>query len=64
MNAGKQLLPCGATVPSLGLSNKAVYSNELELTAKSKTVSWGQDDDEELYFAPQELSGNILLCEY
>lgn len=52
---GKHLLPCGATVPNLGLSNKAVYMNELELTKDKKTTTRSLDDDE-VYFMPQEMS--------
>ena len=56
--SAKTYLPCGATVPNLGLSNKAVYRNEIETTREEKTLSKVQDDDE-MYFRPQELSGKI-----
>lgn len=51
----KSFLPCGATVPNLGLSNKAVYWNEVEITKEKKSGSKGQDDDE-MYFTPQVLN--------
>lgn len=46
----------GASVPALGLSNKAVYSSD---SKSLRTESKGNNDYSESYFAPQILTG---LC--
>lgn len=48
-------LPTGASVPVLGLSNKAVFQNEIEQTPVEKHVKDQYDDNS--YFTAQHLSG-------
>ena len=50
----------GASVPSLGLSNKAVYDNE-ETPNEKKHV---KDEYPENYFVPISLNGFILNFQY
>ena len=48
----------GASVPALGLSNKAVYMDELKADDLIVSEKKEKDQYSESYFTPQKLTGN------
>lgn len=54
-------LPEGANVPSLGLSNKAVYENDIVDEEEEDAERHPNDLYPEMYFKPMALAGIYIL---
>ena len=53
----------GASVPALGLSNKAVYvGSEMPPDNSEKSGRQSEDQYAESYFSPQHLTGKLLTA--
>lgn len=55
------ILPSGAAVPVLGLSNKAVFQTENDQPELARHVK--DQYDENSYFTPQHLTGVLLILQ-
>lgn len=53
------VLPTGAAVPVLGLSNKAVFQNEVDTRPEERHVKDQYDDNS--YFTPQCFTGKNCI---
>ena len=57
-------LPQGASVPALGLSNKAVFDDEKLASSDEKKVTLAEELYKEVYFNRIELNSNWISISY
>lgn len=63
-NKDSNSLPQGASVPALGLSNKAVFDDEKLASSDEKKVTLAEELYKEVYFNRIELNSNRILISF